>query len=204
MKILLNSSKMMLVLALMLSAVSSTVAGTLPDIVIRKLSEGRKVSVTINQLKTDATIQLIDADRAILADEKVSLGEPRVTKVFDLANLPEGKYSFVVSTSQKETVQPLEITAKDIVILEDQRQAYLVPMIRLGDDYVDVSWVSNGQASNLSVQITSLTGNTVFADQIRNTIKVERRYNLAQLERGEYTMIVSTPNNTQYKRLTIK
>lgn len=176
--------------------------GILPDIVIKKMDGTKKVSVAINNLKTDASINLIDQRGSTLASEEMEAGMKPAVKIFNLTKLPAGSYSFVVSTGNKETIQPITVTKDEVLVETGLRQVYLVPTIKVGDDYVDVSWL-NGRISDLSVEIMDPRGATVFEDEMNNILKVERRYNIEQLDRGEYTMIVSTPYKTHYQKLKI-
>jgi hypothetical protein len=200
---LFNIAKMIPAVAFILSTTGALASnGMLPDIVIKKIDGAKKVSVAINNLKRDATINFLDQKGSTLASEVINAEMKPVVKVFNLKNLPAGSYSLVVSTGSKETIQPVTITKDDIFVEEGLRQVYLVPTIKIGDDYVDVSWL-NGRISDMNVEIRDTQGRTIFEDELNNVLKVERRYNIEQLERGDYTMIVSTPFKKYYQRLKV-
>jgi hypothetical protein len=200
---LFNIAKMIPAVAFILSTTGALASnGMLPDIVIKKIDGAKKVSVAINDLKRDATINFLDQKGSTLASEVIDAGMKPAVKVFNLKNLLAGSYSFVVSTGSKETIQPVTITKDDIFVEEELRQVYLVPTIKIGDDYVDVSWL-NGRISDMNVEIRDTQGRTIFEDELNNVLKVERRYNIEQLERGDYTMIVSTPFKKYYQRLKV-
>lgn len=195
---------MMLVLAL--AGISFTAIAeekALPDVVVKKVDNEQKVAVSLNNLKNDANVRIADQQGVTLMEEEMKAVLPSVAKVFNLEQLPAGIYDFIISTGQKETVQPVEVLPNDILIREDQRQVYLAPTIKIGEDFVDVSWL-NSKISNLKVEIARPNGERVYEDEISNVIKVERRYNLKKLGRGEYTMIISTPYKTHYERVTVE
>ena len=145
----------------------------------------------------------MDKNGVRLVSEEISAEAKPAMKVFNLKNLPAGSYSVVVAMDNKETIQPITITEEDIFIEEGLRQVYLVPTIKVGDKYVDVSWL-NSRISDLSFEIMSPEGTTIFEDELNNVFKVERRYNIEQLRKGEYTMIVSTPYKAHYRKLEVE
>jgi hypothetical protein len=204
MKLILNISKTLLLPALLLATLPALAGGNgnLPDVSIEKLQHGQKVSIELNNLKSEAVIRLTNESGETLSKATVEPANGRAVKIFNLEKVNPGRYRFVVSTSSKETLQPFEVMADDILIDEDKRQVYFVPTIRIGDDYVDVSWL-NGKISDLTFEIQTSEGARVFEDELTNILKVERRYNLSQLERGEYMLVVSTPYKTHYERLSI-
>jgi len=204
MKTLLNVSKIMLVLVLTGFCFTATAGeNMLPDVIIKKVDNEQKVSVTLNNLKSDAYVRIVDERGVTLIEEELEAVLPSAAKVFNLELLPAGAYDFIISTGKKETVQPVEVLKDDILIKKDQRQVYLVPTIKIGEDFVDVSWL-NGKVSNMKVEIARPDGERVFEDEISNVIKVERRYNLKKLSRGEYTMIVTTPYKTHYQQVIVE
>ena len=201
---MLNISKMLLVPALLLATLPA-IAGDndfLPDVMIEKLQYGKKVSVELNNLKADATIRIADESGKTLTKSTVASLNGRAVKIFNLEKVNPGQYRFIVSMSSKEVLQPFEVTAADIIINADARQVYFAPTIRIGDDFVDVSWL-NTRISDVTVKIQTPEGKPVFEDELSNILKVERRYNLSQLRRGDYTVVVKTPYKSHFEQLII-
>jgi hypothetical protein len=175
----------------------------LPEVVIKKLDNSRKVSVEIHNLKQEAIIRFTNANGQTLFEQKAPADNPRYARVFNLINLPDGEYYFIIATELKETVQPVQLTTNDIVINDFARTVHLTPMIMLGEEYVDVNWF-NGRVGNLSFEIHNAAGAVIFSDKMKNVVKVERRYNIALLDKGEYQVVVNTPYKTYYKSLVVK
>jgi len=199
-----NISNTLLLAALLLATLPALAAGNdnLPDVSIDKLQYGQKVSVELNNLKSEAVIRLQDETGQTLSKALVEAGNGRAVKIFNLEQVVPGRYQFVVSTKSKETLQPIEVTTDDILIDQNERQVYFTPTIRIGDDFVDVSWL-NGKVSDLTFEIQTSKGDRVFEDEFTNILKVERRYNLSKLERGDYMVVVSTPYKRHYESLSI-
>lgn len=201
---MLNISKMLLVPALLLATLPVFAGdnGFLPDVLIEKLQYGKKVSVELNNLKADATIRIADEGGQTLSKSTVASLNGRAVKIFNLEKVEPGQYRFIVSMASKEVLQPFEVTEEDLLINGDERQVYLVPTIRIGDDFVDVSWL-NSRISDVTVKIQTPEGKAVFEDELSNILKVERRYNLSQLRRGDYMVVVTTPYKSHFEQLII-
>ena len=110
----------------------------------------------------------------------------------------------VIATARQEIMQPLHLTGNTVMVDLAERKTYLVPTIKVGDNYVDVMWL-NSRVADMSVSfIDSRGGKTVFRDDLKDKIRVEKRYNLSNLDRGSYTVVVSTPDHTHYERLIVE
>lgn len=177
--------------------------GTNPGIEIKAMTLVPKVSVSLNDLDGAAEMRLLDAAGNVLINEKIE-NQPAVRKVLNLENLESGEYSLIIATSRQEIMQPLHLTGTTVLADATKRKTYLVPTIKVGDNYVDVMWL-NSRVADMSVSfIDSRGGKTVFRDELKDKIKVEKRYNLSNLDRGSYTVVVSTPDHTHYERLIVE
>ena len=177
--------------------------GDYPGIEIKPMSYGSKISVSLNGLKGDAEMRLLDADGNVLIDEKIE-SQPVVRKVLNLEKLANGEYSLIIATARQEIMQPIRITEKALLVDAASRKTYLVPTIKVGDNYVDVMWL-NSRVADMTVSfVDSYGGKTVFRDELKNKLKVEKRYNVSNLDRGAYTVVVSTPDHTHYERLIVE
>ncbi len=177
--------------------------GDLPEMEVSAL-EGRKFSLKLTGLNGGAAIRLMDAYGETLLSEDVDRAEKKYGKIFNLARLTQGEYLLVVSMNQKEVRQGLEINNRgEVVISPDDRQVYLVPTIRLGEEYVDVNWF-NGKASDMKVEVQRANGEVVFEEDLEEVTQVGRRYNVSKLAEGDYVFIVRTPYNAHYQRLIVE
>jgi hypothetical protein len=66
-------------------------------------------------------------------------------KVFNLSQLPAGRYELFVGSATKEVVQPLIVTEADVVLNEEQRREYFAPTALLRERSLDL----NGSAAVL-------------------------------------------------------
>ena len=150
----------------------------------------------------EAKISLEDEKGYVLISEMVKKTSS-FGKIFNLKNLPEGEYNMVVNTQTRKTIQPIVLTATDIEIDIKKRKVVFHPVIRQNENFLDVSWFA-GRMASVKVIVLNGKGGTVFEDTIKNVIKVEKRYNVAQLGIGNYTVKVRTPYDMYSHELIIK
>ncbi len=188
------------VLFLLVSA-SFAFAGGVPRIQIRESANAKKVSVELEKLSTTATITLEDADGNVLIEEKAS--GKSFAKTFNLNKLEEGEYRLVVNAGLIETIQPLTLTDAVLVLDETKRQEVYAPVINVGDDYVDLSFL-NKRMGNVYVVFLNSNEEVVYQENISNALKVEKRYNLSQLPKGDYSVKVIAGNGDFYKAVALR
>ena len=195
--------KMLIVSALILSVVLfvSAVAFASTPIVTITPGNAKKVSVVVEQLASPATVWLVNANGTILLEEKTT--SEKFARVFNLELLPAGEYKVVVNTERKEIVQPLTLQQNAVVVKETRREEHFAPFIRIREGAIDVMLLNN-RLTNVSVAILDEQGGTVFQENMENVLKVEKRYTLNDLSKGNYTVRVSTPRKDYYHAVAVK
>lgn len=169
---------------------------------IEKVSAAfKKVSVELSGYGGAVTLNLQQANGEILLEEKIVPGG-NFAKVLDLSQLPEGEYRLVVASELREAVQPLRITAADVVLRQELRREYFAPVARLKGRDLDLNWF-NTQVATLEMAILEADGTELFSDTLRGVVRVERRYKLNDLRRGSYTLRMSTPYKTYYQTIEL-
>lgn len=159
-----------------------------------------KVSVLMKGLHGETLVQLKDAEGHLLIKE--STNEAKYGKIFDFSELKDGRYELLLLTGNKEIVQPVFKNGRKLTVNKDYRKVYFSPVVRVQGSQVDLTWF-NGRVCDMKVAITTPNGDVIFADQIDNVIKVEKRYNLQQVESGNYTMVINTPRRTYYETIKL-
>ncbi len=188
-------------LTMLLFSGITVAAGAATVVKIEKSGYEKKISVIIEELKSSATVQIVTATGTILAEEKVTKGA--FAKIFNLQNLPNGKYRLLVQMEYCEVVQPFQLTRDDLLLNAAHREEYFPPVLNLQSNALDLTLL-NTRLVNVTVSILDEAGNQVFEDNLRNVFKVERRYNLADLGKGRYTVQVTTPYRSYYRNIEVK
>ena len=75
-------------------------------------------------------------------------------------------------------------------------------MVRTTGQLLDVSLLNN-QLTTLKLKIEDAEGLLVYEDEVRNVVKVEKRYNLSKLPAGEYTVVLNVGDKAYVKTIQI-
>ncbi len=186
-------------IVLFVSAVAS--ATTAPIVTIAQAGYAKKVSIVLDQLAAPATIWVVDAEGTLLLEEKTE--GTKFAKVFNLENLPNGSYKVIITTERKEIIQPISLNDNSLAINTATREEYFAPFIRVREDAIDVMWLNN-RLSDVTVAILDEQGAIVYEENIENVLKVEKRYKTSDLNKGNYTVRVTTPRKDYYHAVAVK
>lgn len=171
-------------------------AYSLPTVDIASIGVSKKVKITINNLKSDATLAITDQAGGILITESIEKGT--FGKIYNLELLPDGLYTIGIATTMKEIEQPFRIEQEAIIINTAQKRERLLPFVRLDQKIINVSML-NSRVTDVTVKIKNDAGDVLLTENLGYVVKVEKRYNLAALDRGRYQVIIETPDRTYYR-----
>lgn len=194
----------MLIIGLFISVASlsyATTGNTQLKVDIKAIPGTQKVSVSLQGLLGETVIQLKDENEVLLLQQVTT--DPVYRKVMDLSALVEGQYDFLLTTGNKEIIQPVAIENGKIEVFDGQRKVYFSPVVNVTGSSVDVTWF-NGKIADMKVKITDLNGSIIYSEDINNVVKVEKRYNLSKVLRGDYIIVMETPRKTYYENVKIK
>ena len=169
-----------------------------PFISINTIGSEKKVSLVLKNLKTPTTIRLESALEGVLLEEEITNTE--YERVLNLNELSTGDYKLVVNTGVRETEQPLSITRTGLSLNINDRKLFFAPVIKTAGQLLDVSLLNN-QLTTLKLKIEDAEGLLVFEDEVRNVVKVEKRYNLSKLPVGEYTVVLNVGDKSYIKTI---
>lgn len=189
------------------AALSAGFAAPGPDMAaslrIEKINNAfKQVSLEVSGFGGPVKVTLAEEKGEILMEDRIPAGNA-FSKVLDLSNLPAGAYTILVASELRETVQPLRITAVDMILNEDMRREYFAPVLRLRERDLDINWF-NTRVADVGIAIFEADGPEIFRDKIHNVTRLERRYKLSDLRRGTYTVQISTPYKMYNQTITLK
>ena len=194
----------MLIIALLTSAttlLNATNEANQLKVDIKAIPGTHKVSVSLKGLNGETMIQLKDRNEVLLLQQVTT--DPYMIKILDLSALIEGKYEMLLTTGNKEIIQPILMEKDEVKVPSGMRKVYFSPTVKVNGSNVDLSWY-NGKIADMKVRITNLDGSVIYSEDINNVIKVEKRYNLENVLRGNYVIVIDTPRKTYYENVTIK
>ena len=163
------------------------VAGT--NINITAIENSKTVVVTLNNTATgDMTVALEDASGANFTTDKVK-SSAHFAKRYNLSQLETGNYRIVVTKNAIKTIQPFELTNKNIVLSELDRKEKFLPTVSLKDGKLDVN-ILLGNYSNINVKISNNEGTPIFSDKNYVVLTLNKRYDMSHLPSGTYIVEV--------------
>lgn len=175
--------------------------GSNPDIRIVKMDNARKFVLELDNIDAGATtVTLYDAYGVALLQEGVD--KNHYGKIFNMSDLPSGKYELVITTHNRDIVQPIDLTFEGVDMDINKRTVYFAPTILTNKTKLDVSYF-RGKMTDVEIAIYDQKNTLVFEEDFDNVIKVERRYNLDSLPKGDYNVVVTTDFKSYYQTVAI-
>lgn len=172
-----------------------TVEGT--NINITAIENAKTVVVTLNNTATgEMSVVLEDASGNNLTTDKVK-SSAHFAKRYNLSQLEAGNYRLVVTKNAIKTIQPFELTNKNVVLNELDRKEKFLPTVSLKNGKLDVN-VLLGNYSNINVKVSNNEGTPIFSDKNYVVFTLNKRYDMTQLPSGTYIVEVLAGDATEF------
>lgn len=187
-------------LVILVSFFFSSSSFAFSSIEIEKAWKEKKISLKLEQVTYNTEIQFKDENGVTLNKKSVLKGTSSNT-LFNLEGLEPGQYSIVISSEEKDIVQPLIIKGQRIEIDTLQRKAYFAPkIVKAGDKIIDVS-LRNQKLADVEIILLDRYNDIVYSDVIQGKRTIKRRYNLEESFSKAYTIKVITPYKIYLKNI---
>lgn len=162
----------------------------------------KKFYLSLENVSSKTSIKIFDNEGFALIEESANVSEP-FEKIFNLENLKSGVYTLVIESDYKETVQPIMITSRGLIVDENKREEYFPAIIRQENAQVNVSLL-NPTKSLVSFSIVNRQGELIYKEMLKDQLVVEKSYNLKQLAGGNYTVVVDTSKDVYTKDVSLR
>lgn len=126
-------------------------------------------------------VSILKSDGTFLINEKI-----KVSKKYNLKDVPDGSYSLEIEDDQLIRIQSLEISG-DRLFSTGVKTIYK-PMILVKANLIDMNMMTQGEPAWITMRDNE--SNTVFTEKITQEVSVSRRFNLNQLPEGNYLLDV--------------
>lgn len=166
-----------------------------------KTLEAKKISLTLEEVKTATSLTIKNENGKTLLYEQVRRTK-HFAKVFNLEALEAGIYNFLITDQQKEVVQPFEIRAGKVMLDEYRRKEFYAPVVKSKQKFIDIALLNKGMA-NVELTVMDKAGNVLFAEEFKGMLRIERRYNLKKMRRDTYTVKIVTTHKAYYHQVRI-
>lgn len=166
------------------------------NVKISAIENTKTVVVSLTNVTNEEVTIALEGDYGTLVTDNVK-GKPSFTKKYNLVNVETGSYKIVVTKKATKTVQPFELTSKNVVLFESERKEKFLPSLNQNGTKIDVN-VLLGNYSNIKVNIYDNEGRKVYDDINYVVILLHKRYDLSKLPNGGYVVEVIAGDETQY------
>ncbi len=150
-----------------------------------------------------AEFRIEDETGLVLFSETLKAGQ-EVSRKYNLSRLPEGVYTLKLEDDRAIRIQPVSLTATAVIFNAGDRKEIFKPVIRQKGDLLDFSMLNLDNAAGVEIRITDNEGDSLFSESLSTEGVIQRRYNLAGLPDGEYTVLVKVAGSTFYETVSIR
>jgi len=158
------------------------------DVPVRIMASNKSIIVEKDQWKSPSLqITISESDGAVLIQENIK----KSTK-YNLKHVPDGDYTLEIEDNQKVKVQ--QLTIHNGSLLDKGTSTIYKPVMKTNNGKLDFNLMALGQ--NAIVTFRTSDGNVAFVEHIKNEVSVSRRFNLDELEPGDYFVDVSIAGKT--------
>jgi hypothetical protein len=157
------------------------------DVIISSASES--VSLNLGNVGSNAiSVKIVnEAQKAIL--EETVKNKPDFFKKYDVATMPSGHYTMIITKDNSRITQPFSVQKGVISLSEKDKKVKYFPAFYFKNGNVDVN-VFLGYYGTITVNVLNEEGNKVFSQKNDNVSVLHKRYNMGQLARGTYKVEV--------------
>ena len=113
--------------------------------------------------------------------------------VVDLGMLSEGEYHIEMADRYKIVKMGAQMNSQGTLSLQEHTDMIYKPQFTVTDSYIDVHFKSLYQKTK--IMVTDTYGNPVYLETINNSNNIEKRYNIKNLTKGFYKIILEIPNH---------
>ena len=190
--------KTLLTSLFVLLTLSATRASVNPiDLLVQTDPTSRTLTLrTTTGVDLATKVQLVDANGLVLHTSKLEEGD-YLNRRFQLAALPAGTYTVVVTDAQGKTVQPFVLDRQGITSDPALATRTFYPRVELQEKLLTINYL-NVSGGSTRVRLNDARGTTVITDRLPAETTVQRAYNLENLPAGEYYVTVSSADVKSY------
>ena len=199
MKTIKTISKLTMLFAFVAFANTLMAAGNLKVNILPLTSEKAVVAIS-NTAAANFQISIANDKGETVYYKETGADNKDFRKVFDFSNLEKGDYKLSVSIDGLMAERSFKIEDKNISV--GKEKSMLEPYIAYKDGILKMSFL-NFSEENLSLNLYD-KNNLIYSKEIGNKFNVNEGYNLSKLDKGSYSVILSSNSNSYTYNLNVE
>lgn len=180
---------------------TQTLAANSEQVKMTVTGEGT-VKLIMSELTSGVQIQLMDHNHYVLYEEEVQDAQG-YSKLYNLKELPDGKYVLELDFGTKVRSFGLSITKGRVYHLKFSSKEYFKPVVRQNKDQVAITHLSPSKGT-LKVVVYDADSKVVFKDKLQGSMSLGRRYDIGALPAGEYQIYLASEGKSYYHTLRLQ
>lgn len=158
-------------------------------------------ALTLENLQNQRhTIRLEDANGVPLIQEEVSQ-KVQFGRMYNLEELPEGKYNFVVENEWKVISQPIVVNRRFLSIYPTEQKEILKPAIKIEPDVIAINML-HFEKEAILISIETEQEESVYSNAFKPFGSLNKQLNISRLSKGKYTVTIKTNTYKVRKHFT--
>ena len=192
-------SKLTMLFAFVAFANTLMASGNLKVNILPLTSETAVVAIS-NTIASNFQIIIENEEGETIYYKKTGADTKDYRKVFDFSKLDDGEYKLTASIDGSTTERSFKIANKNISV--GKEKSSMEPFFTYKDGVLKLSYL-NFSEENLSLNFYE-QNNLVSSRKIGNQFSVNEGYDLSKLEKGNYSVVLSTKTKTFSYKVNIE
>ena len=198
-----KENRILAIVALVWISISTIVAAPRPSaIYISKAKDAKNIILNLDNMSADqVTCTFINEEGAVIFKDVIETAN-RVSKQYNMSQLPVGKYTIEVNDAIKIERLDVHVNFNKVTLKDRISDVTFKPTVILSENgTVDLNLLTLGDAA--VVTFYGPKGHILKSDRFKNVNVVTKRYTLSEVEPGDYKVVISHKGKTFDHVLTI-
>jgi len=169
---------------------------------IVKVTGNKKFVVTLPNVPENAQLTLKDMDGVEIYTETILKSESKFEKLYNMENLPDGKYQISLDGKFKTVAFPITVKSEKIDLNSMQKNEVHKPIFTDIDNKV-LLVKKNHDKTPVHITVYNNFDDVLFEETLKDKSEVKQIYNFSALQ-GKFKILFENESNTYIHSLLIK
>ena len=158
------------------------------------VKSGKVVSFAINEAK-NVHVAIYSTDGTEIFNETLKSKDGKITRAYNLNELPEGAYYLETETAAKVTRHEITIAGATATVAEKTVYEVYKPVIAKKDGIVSVS-ILNNEKTPVEIKLYDDSNNEVYSETVTGEQTLSKRFDITSSNAKNFTLVTKINNKT--------